>query len=155
MRPNAAQAPLLGGVALPRIERSEQGRVVAGVCSGIAARLDVDATVVRLVFALLALASGSGIAAYLGAWSLLPAAGAAEPVGRRRYVVGVALVVLSGFLALRGLGLADSLVWPAGLVGVGVALLWRVPTEQRFVRPIALGAVAGLVLVVLGNVWFV
>jgi signal transduction histidine kinase len=155
MRSDAAQASLLGRVALPRIERREQDRALAGVCSGIAARLDVDATIVRLAFALLALASGSGIAAYLGAWALLPAARTEEPVGRRRHVVGVALLILSGFLALRGLGLADSLVWPAGLVGAGALLLRRVPTRERFVRPFALGAVAGLVLIALGMVWFV
>src|SRR5919197_317541 len=48
--------------------RSEDERVVAGVCSGIAAALGVDARLVRLVFALLALAGGTGILLYLALW---------------------------------------------------------------------------------------
>src|SRR2546426_6022510 len=108
-------------VSLPRLRRAEDDRVVAGVCSGIAADLGVDATVVRLAFALLALASGSGIAAYLGLWALLPAPGAKEEPHRRRYRLGVLLLILAGFLGMRGLGLADSLIWPAGLIAIGVA----------------------------------
>ena len=57
---------------LPRVQRADDGRVLAGVCSGIARALDVDATLVRLTFAFLALASGAGIVAYAGAWALLP-----------------------------------------------------------------------------------
>ena len=52
--------------ALP-FERSED-RVVAGVCGGIAQALGVDATLVRLVFAFLALAGGAGILLYLALW---------------------------------------------------------------------------------------
>ena len=40
--------------------RSSDDRVLAGVCAGIAQTLGVDATLVRLVFALLALAGGAG-----------------------------------------------------------------------------------------------
>jgi phage shock protein PspC (stress-responsive transcriptional regulator) len=58
--------------SLPRVHRSERGRVVAGVCAGIAESLRVDVSVVRLVFVVLAFASGSGIVLYLGAWLVLP-----------------------------------------------------------------------------------
>src|ERR1700736_1920734 len=60
---------------LPRTQRAEAERVVAGVCAGLARALDVDATFVRLTFALLAFAGGAGFAAYVGAWALLPAPG--------------------------------------------------------------------------------
>jgi phage shock protein C len=46
-------------------EPSRDDRIVAGVCGGLAATLGVDATLVRLVFALLALAGGAGILLYL------------------------------------------------------------------------------------------
>ena len=49
-------------------ERSGRDRVIAGVCGGIAARLGVDATLVRLVFALLALAGGAGVLLYFAFW---------------------------------------------------------------------------------------
>ena len=50
-------------MALPQLRRSDDDRVVAGVCAGIAEALDVDPTLVRLVFAILALAGGAGIVA--------------------------------------------------------------------------------------------
>jgi signal transduction histidine kinase len=108
-------------LALPRVERDEAG-VAAGVCAGIARALDVDATFVRLTFALLAFASGAGIVAYLGAWALLPAPGAPAPSQRRR-IVGAVLLVWAGILALRGLGLSDSIVWPLALIAAGLVLL--------------------------------
>ncbi|HEX7524906.1 MAG TPA: PspC domain-containing protein [Gaiellaceae bacterium] len=108
-------------VALPRITRVERGRVLAGVCSGIAEALAMDVTLVRLTFALLTFASGAGIVVYLGAWALLPAPGEAQPPRRRR-IAGTVLLVWSVILALRGLGLSDTLVWPLGLIGAGAAL---------------------------------
>ena len=48
---------------------STDERVIAGVCAGIAQTLGVDATLVRLVFALLALAGGAGILLYLALWA--------------------------------------------------------------------------------------
>src|SRR4051812_44359697 len=48
--------------------RSDRDRVLAGVCGGLAGRLGVDPTLVRLVFALLALAGGAGILLYLALW---------------------------------------------------------------------------------------
>ncbi len=108
--------PLRLTVALPRLERVERNRVLAGVCSGIAEKLAIDSTLVRLVFALLTFASGAGILGYLGAWALLPAPGAAAAPPRRRRIVGTVLLVWSAIVALRGLGLADSLVWPLVLI---------------------------------------
>ena len=55
-------------LALPRLRRAEGEGALAGVCAGIAKSLDVDVTLVRLTFALLAFAGGAGIVAYLGAW---------------------------------------------------------------------------------------
>jgi len=142
----------LGGLAA-RLQldfaRVDDDRVVAGVCSGIAAALGVDATLVRLVFALLAVAGGSGIVLYLALWLLLPHAGEAAPGGVRR-VTGLALVVGGGILALRGLGLADSLLWPAALVAGGAALVLRRQGARHPGRNMALG----LALVAAGSITF-
>jgi len=138
-------------VALPRFERAERDRVVAGVCAGIAEALAVDATLVRLVFALLALASGAGIVAYVGAWALLPAPGA-PPVTRKRRISGVVLLVWSAILTMRGLGLADSLVWPLALVAAGIVIAAGAHTFGLGDRR---AQVVGLVLMVAGVVLFV
>ena len=56
---------------LPTFATSSDERVIAGVCAGIAQTLAVDVTLVRLVFALLALAGGAGIVLYLALVGLL------------------------------------------------------------------------------------
>ncbi len=143
--------PLRLPLVLPRITRMERNRVVAGVCAGIADAVAVDPTLVRLVFALLAFASGAGIVAYLGAWAMLPAPGSpAPPRGRR--IGGLVLLVWAVILALRGLGLADSLVWPLALAAAGVVLATSSMTFGLRRRHLQAGAV---VLVVLGIVLFV
>lgn len=146
--------PLRLPAALPRPARSERGRVVAGVCSGIGDALDVDATLVRLTLALLAFASGAGILAYLGAWALLPAPGAAVPPSRRRRVIGAVLLVWALILAVRGLGLSDSLVWPLALIGAGAVIAaGAIPLglSQRNARLAAIVLVAAGIVVFVGS----
>jgi phage shock protein PspC (stress-responsive transcriptional regulator) len=62
--------------------RLHKGRVhvIGGVCSGIAEYFAVDVTVVRIIFALLAL-SGAGIVLYLLLWLLMPAGESSEAAG--------------------------------------------------------------------------
>jgi phage shock protein C len=61
-----------------RLERKLKGRMLAGVCAGLADYLGVDPTLVRVIFAVLAFVGGTGVVAYLVAWALIPEEG--EPV---------------------------------------------------------------------------
>jgi phage shock protein C len=62
-----------------RLYRSTQDRMFAGVCGGIAEYLEVDPTLVRLVFvALTLLSSGAGIAMYIILMLIVPEAPRAE-----------------------------------------------------------------------------
>jgi signal transduction histidine kinase len=108
---------------IPQVAREDES-VIAGVAAGIARPLAVDPTFVRLMFALLALASGAGIVAYIGAWALLPAPGDTEPARQRR-IIGTVLLVWSAILALGGVGLSDALVWPLLIGGAGIVLIRR------------------------------
>jgi len=54
------------------LTRSRHGRMVAGVASGIAAYVGVDAVVVRIAFVVLTLVGGLGIPLYLASWVLVP-----------------------------------------------------------------------------------
>jgi signal transduction histidine kinase/phage shock protein PspC (stress-responsive transcriptional regulator) len=127
-------------LALPRVTRAEDGRALGGVAAGIAKSLGVDPTLVRLTFALLAFADGSGIAAYLGAWlALSPEDG--PPPSRRRRAAGVVLVAFGGLLALRGFGLSDSLLWPLAL-GAAALMLIRSRNGPYVVVGVVLGIVA-------------
>ncbi len=58
-----------------RLYRPHDGRVVAGVCAGLAAYLGVDPTLVRLAFALLTIFGGAGVLLYLCAWIVIPEGG--------------------------------------------------------------------------------
>jgi signal transduction histidine kinase len=97
-------------------ERSEQDRVVAGICAGVAAALGVDPTLVRLVFALLALAGGAGILLYLALWVW---------TGGRRPIFAVLILALAAMALLGALGVSSTVFLGAGLLLAGVVLLAR------------------------------
>ena len=48
-----------------RLFRSRDERMISGVCGGIAKYFNIDPTLVRLVFVVLALAGGPGLLAYI------------------------------------------------------------------------------------------
>jgi len=58
-----------------RLYRPRDGRVVAGVCAGLAAYFGVDPTLVRLAFALVTVFGGLGVLIYLCAWMVIPEEG--------------------------------------------------------------------------------
>ena len=112
--------------------RSRSDRLVAGVAGGIAERLGVDATLIRLAFVVLSFAGGFGIIAYLLGWLIGAERLADDPepeVERRsgaRVVISIALVIAGTLLLLReiGLWLGDALVWSIGLAAFGSAIIW-------------------------------
>ncbi|HET7127996.1 MAG TPA: PspC domain-containing protein [Gaiellaceae bacterium] len=123
-------------------ERRERDRVVAGVCGGVADALGVDPTLVRLVFALLALAGGAGILLYFALWVW---------TSGRRPVLAVLILAAATMALLQSLGVPTAVVIGAGLMVGGIVLLARRGATLRpggsrlFVPGIAL-AMAGAVL---------
>jgi phage shock protein PspC (stress-responsive transcriptional regulator) len=57
-----------------RLYKIHEGAMIAGVCNGIAAYTNIDVTIIRILFAILALTYGSGVLLYLLMALLLPAA---------------------------------------------------------------------------------
>jgi len=58
-----------------RLMRSRRNRMVAGVCGGLADYLNVDPTIVRLLWALATIFPGTlpvGLLGYLLAWIIIP-----------------------------------------------------------------------------------
>ncbi len=130
--------------------------MVAGVCSGIALRLNVDPTLVRVVTAILTVLTGGVAAIFYGLfWVALPVAGE-EPVARRwkprqgsrarvrtsapprQFKGSWAVGAGAGFVTLgllfifreTGVWWSDALVWPLVIAAAGVALIWRQFSES-------------------------
>lgn len=55
-----------------KLYRSKTNRKLAGVCGGLAQYFNVDATLIRALFILLAVLGGSGLVLYLAMWILVP-----------------------------------------------------------------------------------
>ena len=55
-----------------RLTRVRNGKMIAGVSTGLARYLGVDPVVVRVGFAVLTVMSGAGLLAYLACWILMP-----------------------------------------------------------------------------------
>ena len=55
-----------------RLYKSNQNKMIDGVCGGIAEYFGVDPTVVRLLWVLFSLMGGSGILAYIIAAVIIP-----------------------------------------------------------------------------------
>ena len=55
-----------------KLMRSRTNRKIAGVCAGFAEYFDLDVTVVRVVWLIVAFFGGGGILAYIIAWIVMP-----------------------------------------------------------------------------------
>lgn len=62
-----------------KLTRSRRDRKIAGVCAGFAEYLEVDTTLVRLVWLMLAIFGGWGLIGYAIAWILMPEEPQTEP----------------------------------------------------------------------------
>lgn len=58
-----------------RLYRSRTERIIAGVCGGLASYFSIDPVLMRVIFVVLALASGIGIIAYIVLWIIAPVEG--------------------------------------------------------------------------------
>lgn len=55
-----------------KLVRRRQGRMVAGVCTGLAAYFGLDVNLVRLLFGVFTIFYGLGALVYVIAWAVLP-----------------------------------------------------------------------------------
>ena len=56
---------------MKKLYRSKSNRMIAGVCAGVAEYLNIDPTVIRVIWALIAL-GGAGILAYIVCALIIP-----------------------------------------------------------------------------------
>lgn len=127
--------PFGSGFTRGNLVRPQQGRYVAGVCAAIGRATNTDPTLWRVIFAVLTLAGGVSIVAYLLGWLLLPAEGdTGSPLeallGRGRSTTSAPLAIVIGvgavlaFLLVMSRNVGAAAVGLAVVIGV-VALLVR------------------------------
>ncbi len=122
------------------LRRDRSNGWVGGVAAGIARRLGVDVSLVRLAFVVATAAGGAGAAAYALGWLLIPLGDSGPerrriPTGRAAVEValGTGLLLLAVLLTFRALGVwfSDAIVWPLVLIASGGALIWRGSATDR------------------------
>jgi phage shock protein PspC (stress-responsive transcriptional regulator) len=57
-----------------KLYRSEDDRMIAGVAGGLGEFLDIDSTIIRLIFAFSILLGGTGLLVYAVMWLIVPEA---------------------------------------------------------------------------------
>jgi len=62
-----------------RLQRDTQHKVIGGVCAGLANYFDIDASLLRVLFAVMFLFASAGFWLYLILWMVMPAA-KVEPI---------------------------------------------------------------------------
>lgn len=55
-----------------KLYKSNQNKMIAGVCGGLGEFFDVDPTLIRLLWVIFALAAGSGLLAYIASAIIIP-----------------------------------------------------------------------------------
>lgn len=137
-----------------KLYRSRDNKVISGVCGGIAEYFDVDATLIRLLWALTVLLGGTGIIAYILCIIIIPEKPVAmqdedvvtlededevvgETTGEKKdshkgsYVLGIGFVAIGlMFIARRifwwlNIDFAWELFWPGLLVVFGIYLIMK------------------------------
>lgn len=62
-----------------KLYRTKEDRMIAGVCSGLAAYFKIDPIIIRVLFVVFAIIGGSSILIYLILWILIPDAPDGSP----------------------------------------------------------------------------
>lgn len=57
---------------MKKLMRSGKNQIIGGVCAGVAHYFDIDPTIVRVIWAVLAFCYGTGVLAYIILWLIAP-----------------------------------------------------------------------------------
>jgi phage shock protein PspC (stress-responsive transcriptional regulator) len=108
------------------LRRSRGDRKVAGVAGGLGRHLDVDPTVLRVLFVVLVFFGGAGILLYGALWLFVPEEDTGDAVvstsDSTRNALLIAAAVLAGLMAVGdSWGGGFGFPWPVALLGLVVA----------------------------------
>ncbi len=138
-----------------RLYRSNSDKMLTGVCSGIGEYIDLDPTLVRLLFVLVSLAYGSGVIAYIIAAIVIPEKPEnyeyddkevevfdkdgnkieSDPNKQKKtkQLIGIVLLGLGGFLLVDNLftWFDRGVIWAIGIIAVGGFLLLKTSEKKE------------------------
>jgi signal transduction histidine kinase len=123
------------------VRRSQDTRVVGGVCGGLSKATGFDVMLVRIAFVLLFVLTGVGLLIYAVGWLIIPLEGEdtnifsraiADRRGLRLFMALIpAMIVLQFVISTLHFGFVGFIGWPTFLaVGVAV-LIWRNASEPE------------------------
>jgi phage shock protein C len=130
-----------------RLVRTQNDRMIGGVCGGLGRYLNLDSTLVRLAFVLFTLAGGAGVLIYLILLIVMPLdstshvgvnytpADDGERQRRTSMLVGGGLILVGLWYLLGhipGLAwLSLGNLWPLLLIAVGVSIIINFYSNQE------------------------
>jgi len=147
------------GRSFKRLQRSRVDRVIAGVCGGIGEYFNIDPTLVRLAFIILAFANGLGVVLYIIAVFIVPLNPSTTAVRGPPFEIGFsqrltgnliilafgAIIVLIGLLMLfmftvgwnpfEIFAFIGKLILPLSLIVLGIAVLIIGLNSRRKTEP--------------------
>jgi phage shock protein C len=136
-----------------RLYRSRGGKMIGGVCTGLADYFSIDPVLIRLLFIVLLFFNGVGLLAYIILWIVVPwqpeyitasVADTAEPAepeaagagtsnsvgkanGKGHTATGYVLIGIGVLFLFNNFlpGFSFSDYWPLLLITLGIAILWN------------------------------
>ena len=112
---------------LGSLRRSRTDRKVAGVAGGLGRHFDIDPTIIRVAFVVLALFGGAGLLLYGVGWLLVPEEGDERARVNldpsTRSVVLIAFAVMSALLVVGDSSGAFDFPWPVFVLGIVVVAI--------------------------------
>jgi len=130
-----------------KLQRDTRNKVIGGVCAGLANYFGMDASLLRLLLALMILFAGSGFWLYIILWIVIPAgdpqvtrengdaimSDISEPtkINKGSLVIGLILIGLGGLGLLHRFvpSFSWQMLWPIFLIVLGIILI--IPKDKK------------------------
>lgn len=115
-----------------QLYRSKNNKVIAGVCGGVAEYFEVDPTIIRIAWLLLAFPGGIGLLAYIICWIIMPEKNenehqTPETNEKNKKIIGIVLIIIGSVflfdIFFRWFDMA--VVVPLAIIGIGIFVLYN------------------------------
>ncbi len=125
-----------------QLYRSRNNKVIAGVCGGVAEYFEVDPTIIRIAWLLLAFPGGIGLIAYIICWIVMPEKSSRSIASTNSYenehqtpetneknkkIIGIVLIIIGSIflfdIFFRWFDMA--VIVPLAIIGIGIFVLYN------------------------------